>query len=81
MVLQMDTFMIEAVDLDSLTKIKVYHVGSEAEDNTGICLKKVIIKDPTDDKKRFLFECEDRYAHLKDSFMLYTVHEVYSTCI
>ena len=56
---QIDEFVVEAVDLKELEKIRIGHDGKGSAD--GWYLGKVVIKDPRDNLKEFIFPC-DRYT-------------------
>ena len=51
----MDEFHIEAVSLKSLEKVRVGHDSSGA--GAGWFLDKVVIKDPEDNTKEYVFPC------------------------
>ena len=56
----MDTFEIQAIDLDTVTKVTVGHDGKGA--GAGWLLEKVVVHDPKD-KSFKVFKC-DRYELL-----------------
>ena len=62
----MDEFAIEAVTLKSLQKVRVGHDSSGP--GSGWFLDKIVVRDPEDNTKEFLFPC-NRYA-VNDSFHL-----------
>lgn len=51
----MDEFLIEAVSLKVLQKVRVGHDSSGA--GAGWFLDKVVIKDPEDNTKEYVFPC------------------------
>ena len=53
--LQVDEFLIEAVSLKGLQKVRVGHDSSGP--GAGWFLDKVVIKDPEDNTKEYVFPC------------------------
>ena len=52
----MDLFDLEAVDLQGLTKVVVGHDGKEA--GAGWFLDQVIIKESSEARRRYVFQCK-----------------------
>ena len=62
----MDEFLIEAVSLKSLEKVRVGHDSSGP--GSGWFLDKVVIKDPEDNTKEYVFPC-NRFGIIINSFL------------
>ena len=67
----MDEFLIEAVSLKNLDKVRVGHDSTGP--GSGWFLDKVVIKDPEDSTKEYVFPCS-RFgiAFLKNSY--FSIH-------
>ncbi|XP_074659812.1 lipoxygenase homology domain-containing protein 1-like [Tubulanus polymorphus] len=63
-----DKFLIEAVDLKQLTKIRVGHDGKRP--GAGWYLDKIVVKDPDKPKQEYLFECNRWLAFDEDDGLI-----------